>query len=382
MEKFVNEYLSTIDRQSTAVPRSYKILLFPSYLSTPHKIRCTISSSFGAAIRFDEFSAKWDIEVSFTSNKITEEVLPRLSNTGVPLMQVQGADTHIVNINFITRDFYDRYEKIITALSRATNFRLDADFSRFIDLTAGDVRLVDVSFAYISEGKDTVYRIPCLWLFASNSSLEFTREKARALALQHYRSIMENAVQTAPIQMLSGTLEAYEKLLEAANLAEQHLQTFLDNNPILIEPSFKGKWTKGDLRRFRLPEADFLLKTSDNRFVVVELENPTDRLLNASTLGPSAELRMAETQITNYLSDIQNGILTYRNSFDRDLSVENVSGQVIIGRSSRLSADQKKAFDKHVSTLNYSVITYDELLQRNRAFLDNLGIRYGGFRAK
>jgi len=50
----------------------------------PHKIRCTISSSFGAAIRFDEFSAKWDIEVSFTSNKITEEVLPRLSNTGVP----------------------------------------------------------------------------------------------------------------------------------------------------------------------------------------------------------------------------------------------------------------------------------------------------------
>src|SRR2546421_10203571 len=93
MEKFVNEYLSTIDRQSTAVPRSYKILLFPSYLSTP----------------------------------------------------------------------------------------------------------------------------------------------ARALALQHYRSIMENAVQTAPIQMLSGTLEAYEKLLEAANLAEQHLQTFLDNNPILIE---------------------------------------------------------------------------------------------------------------------------------------------------
>ena len=84
MEKFVNEYLSTIDRQSTAVPRSYKILLFPSYLSTPHKIRCTISSSFGAAIRFDEFSAKCDIEVSFTSNKITEEVLPRLSNTESP----------------------------------------------------------------------------------------------------------------------------------------------------------------------------------------------------------------------------------------------------------------------------------------------------------
>ena len=82
MEKFVNEYLSTIDRQSTAVPRSYKILLFPSYLSTPPQNQ--MHNFIILWCCFDEFSAKWDIEVSFTSNKITEEVLPRLSNTGVP----------------------------------------------------------------------------------------------------------------------------------------------------------------------------------------------------------------------------------------------------------------------------------------------------------
>jgi len=364
------------------VSRGYRILLFPRYLATPHKIICTISSAFGTAILFDETSGKWDIEVSFSSNRIPDAVLPKLSDSGGPLFAIGGENIQITNINFITREFFDRYDKIITALSRATNFLLDPVFGKFVDITGGDVRLIEISLAYLDHGKDVVSRIPCLWLFASNSSLDFKPEKARALATQHYRSIVDAASQAAPIQGLIGTLEAYQKLLETANLVEQDMQTFLDNNPILIEPAITRKWTKGDLRRLRLPEADFILKTSDNRFIIVELESPADRLVNPSTSGPSAELRAAETQIANYLSDIQNGILTYRNSFDRDLSVENVSGQVIIGRRSRLNEDQRKAFDKHASTLKYSIITYDELFQRSRTFLDNIGLRYGGFGAK
>ncbi len=362
MERFVREYISAFETQSEMVSRSYKILLFPAYLHTPHKIKCTIS-----------------VQVSFDPRRIVDAVLPKLSDSGVPLWLIGGRDITIGNMNLITREFFDRYEKIITVLSRATNFRLDANFSKFFDITAGDVRLVDVSLAYLEQGKDVLNRIPCLWLFASTSSLDFTQEKAKALATQHYRSIVEAASQAAPIQALVGTLEAYQKLLEKQDLVEQNMQTFLENNAILMEPSITGKWTKGDLRRFRLPEADFILKTSDNRFLIIELESPADRLINPSTLGPSADLRAAETQITNYLSDIQNNTLSYRDSFDRDLSVEKVSGQIIIGRSSKLSETQKKAFDKHVSTLKYSVITYDELFQRSRTFLDNIGIRYGGF---
>ena len=379
IEKFVKEYISTIDNQSAMVPRNYKILVFPSYLSTPHKIKCTISSTFGTAIHFDETSEKWNIEVSFNASRIADAVLPKISDSGVPLMLFGGQDNGIIGINFITKEFFDRYERIITGLSRGVNFRLDGNFSKFFDITAGDLRLLDVSLAYLDHGKDVVSRIPCLWLFASNSSLDFTPEKAKALAILHYRRIVDAASQAAPVQGLIGTLDAYQKLLEKQNLVEQDLQTFLDNNPILMEPAMTRKWTKGDLRRFRLPEADFMLKTSDNRFLIVELESPADRLLVPSTLGPSAELRAAETQISNYLNDIQNNILTYRNSFDRDLSVEKVSAQIIIGRSSKLSDDQKKAFDKHVSTLKYSVVTYDEVFQRNKTFLDNLGLRYGGF---
>lgn len=379
MEKFIKTYLDTIDERSKSVPKSYKILLFPSYLSTPRRVRCTISTSFGSALYFDQTSPKWDIRVNFTPSKITDAVLPKLSDSGQPSFLNSGQNNTIANINFITKDFYDRYANIITGLSRATNFRLDANFGRFFDLTSGDLRLIDITIAYVQNEKPVVNRIPCLWLFASNSSLDFTVERAKSLAIQHYRSIVESASQAAPIQALNSTLEAYQKLLEKPNLLEQDLQTFLDNNPMLIEPSYTQKWTKGDLRRFHLPEADLILKTSDNRFLVVELENPADPLLVPSTLTPSTELRIAETQIARYLSEIQNKILNHRDSFDSDISVEKVSGQIIIGRSGKLTLAQKKVFETHVSSLKYSVLTYDELFQRNRTFLDNIGLRYGPF---
>ena len=379
MEKFVKTYLETVEKQSAAVPGSYKILLFPSYLATPRQIKCTISTTFGAAIHFDQTSPKWDVKVTFNPNRIGDAVLPKLSDSGQPLVLNAGENNHILSINFITKEFYDKHESIIVGLSRGTNFRLDGNFNKFFDLTAGDLRLVDISIAYIERGKDIVNRVPCLWLFASNFGTDFSPEKAKALATQHYRSIVGSASQTAPIQALVGTLDAYQKLLDKPNLAEQELQTFLDNNPMLIEPAYTRKWNKGDLRRFRLPEADFILKTSDNRFLVVELESPGDQLLVPSTMTPSVELRAAETQIARYLSDIKNKTLNYRDSFDRDLAVDKVFGQVIIGRSTRLTNEQKEAFEAHTSTLKYSVLTYDELFQRNRTFLDNIGLRYGAF---
>lgn len=148
----------------------------------------------------------------------------------------------------------------------------------------------------------------------------------------------------------------------------------------LLAPSFRFVWTKGDLRRLKIPEADFLIKTSDNKFVFVELESPADKLLtNERPSSASKELRRAEAQMTEYLSEIRNGILNFRSTFDRDLSVESVLGKVVIGRTSSLTEEQRNAFEKHVSSLDFSVITYDELFESSKALLENFGLRYGAF---
>ena len=59
--------------------------------------------------------------------------------------------------------------------------------------------------------------------------------------------------------------------------------------------------------------------------------------------------------------------------------MENVFGLIVIGRNSDLAVLQKKTFEKYVSSVEYSIITYDELYNRAEMFLHNLGIRYGAF---
>ncbi len=375
----MNAYIERFENLSAKVERGFRILLFPPYLATPHKIRCTISSNFGAAIEFYEPTEKWKIEVQFDQRRIEDAVLPTLSQTGTPFFSNRGSNNTIRGLNLLTREFFEHHKEVLEALTRGANLVKD-QVNRFLEIGEGDLRLVDVALGYSQNGKDVARRIPCLWLFASNSSKDFPPERAALFASEHYGDIIRAASSTASVQMLGGTLEAYVKLLDKESLLEEEIQRFLTNNMLLLEPSFRFVWSKGDLRRLRMPEADFLIKTSDNKFVVVELESPGDRLLTSERPpGATKELRRAEAQMTEYLSDIRNGILNFRNTFDRDISVENVLGEVVIGRSSSLTNEQRKAFEKHVSSLGFSVITYDELLERAKALLENFGLRYGAF---
>jgi hypothetical protein len=379
IERFVNAYVTKFESLSASVERNYRILLFPSYLASPHKIRCTISSTFGVAIEFYETADKWKVEVNFDSRRIEDAVLPSLSQGGAPFFQNRGSNNTIGSLNLITRDFFERHKEVLEALSRAANLVKDQP-NKFFEIEQGDLRLVDLGLGYNDGAKDVARRIPCLWLFASNSSNEFSPTLAEQFASQHYGAIIQGASKAASIQMLGGTLEAYQKLLEKAHLTEEEMQKFLSNNMMLLQPSFRFVWDKGDLKRLKMPEADFLVKTSDNKFVLVELESPGDNLLtHEQPPTASKELRKAEAQMTEYLSEVRNRILNFRDTFDRDISVENLVGEVVIGRSSTLTDDQKKALQKHAASFNFSIITYDELFERAKALLENFGLRYGAF---
>jgi hypothetical protein len=379
IERFVNAYITKFESLSASVDKSYRILLFPPYLATPHKIRCTISSTFGAAIEFHETADKWKIEVTFDQRRIEDAVLPSLSQAGAPFFQNRGSNNTIGTLNLITRDFFERHKEVLEALSRASNLIKDQP-NKFFEIEQGDLRLVDLGLGYTVGGKDVARRIPCLWLFASNSSKEFSPKRAEQFATEHYATIIRGASRTATIQMLGGTLEAYQKLLEKEYLMEEEMQKFLSNNMMLLQPSFRFVWDKGDLKRLRMPEADFLVKTSDDKFVLVELESPGDKLLtHERPPTPTKELRNAEAQMAEYLSEVRNRILNFRDTFDRDISVENLLGEVVIGRSGTLTDEQRKALQKHAASLNFSIITYDELFERAKALLENFGLRYGAF---
>jgi len=59
------------------------------------------------------------------------------------------------------------------------------------------------------------------------------------------------------------------------------------------------------------------------------------------------------------------------------LSEEKIKGLIVIGRSSKLSTEQRiKLNQDRAYSKDYDIVTYDELFQNLSGFLKNLGLRY------
>lgn len=290
---------------------------------------------------------------------------------------ITGKGHSLRNINVITEDFYLKYKKIIEVLSRGVNFKIRG-FGQFIRVRRGDVKLVDMAFACLLEGKDWLRRTKFLWIFGENSSTRFSPEIADELAKREYKEIISKAITKVPVHILLGTLSEYQKVLDRKDLIEEDMQKFLEKNPVLISVDYKKIYPK-----FKLGEkyiVDFLIQTSDLHYILVEIENPNDPLYTKEKLPKQdKELREADSQMKEYLSYVKNNILYLRNRLP-ELNVEKVTGLIIIGRSSRLTKKQLEKLERDNSqTIGYKILTYDELATKMRTFLENLGIRYSPF---
>jgi len=379
LQEFVQSYFGTFAELSAKVKNEDRQLLFPKYLSGNYLAKCTISRRNGAAIEFLEKEPPLVVEVNYVDDDIEYVVFPRMSGRK-PLFLCKGENTIIRNLNIITKSYYNVQRDSIEALSRSTNLVTDFDLESFIRIEKGDIRLIDVGIAYEADGICHAKKIDCLWLIAENSETYLTMERARELASYDYNSIVSQALGGVPIAILIDTLQEYQKLLQRLDVRENVIQEFLERNFIILEPSYKMALTKDDLRKLKLPEADFLLKSSEGNYVIIELESPQDNLFtNETPPNPSRELRNTQSQMQNYLSFFKNNILYCKQHFP-DMMVEKVTGLIVIGRGNNLTQIQKDSLQKILGTVSaYGIITYDDLFEKTKLFLENLSIRYGQF---
>ncbi|MGH9985015.1 MAG: Shedu anti-phage system protein SduA domain-containing protein [Nitrososphaeraceae archaeon] len=372
--EFIRAYLEEFERFSSKVKEDDRILLFPTYLAGHQKIKCIIPRQGGVVFEFENTSKKTPIEVIHSSESLEHSALPTMEGEK-SLVINRGANSIIRNVNMISREYYEKHEEALEALSRAANLVI-GNVGTFVRVASGDIRLIDVGIACILKGKDFVKKTNCLWLFA-NSSLSVVY--ARTLAQQDYSAIVSNVMRGVPISMLVGTLREYRSLINGFP-PESEMQKFLEKNFVVLEPSFKQVFTKNDLNKYKLPQADFLIKTTKDRYILVELESPQDTLFTESDRpAASVPLNHALAQIQDYISYFRNNIDVCRNSLP-GISVEDVSGLIVIGKKSRLGVNQRQALRKLVgSTLSYDVITYDDLFEQTNALLENISLRYGAF---
>ena len=160
------------------------------------------------------------------------------------------------------------------------------------------------------------------------------------------------------------------ELIQNPSTQEKELHQFILKNPICLDTKhFK---ILSEVRFGKDYRADLLLeyKLSDKRIVLVELEKASLPLFNKS--------RRLRSHVNHATQQVEDWLRWWREHPDQiPQSLDHsapLQGLVIIGRSFNMSDDEKRtlAHLKHNSLVK--VITYDDLLDRIEALIQNLKV--------
>lgn len=165
-------------------------------------------------------------------------------------------------------------------------------------------------------------------------------------------------------------LDEFEGLLEKPGVHEEEIKQFLKSEA--SRPIFGLEcvrfYTEHELgAEF---QADFVLEYSARRYVMVEIENPNQRLYT-NRGRPTAGLTHARQQVEDWQRWVEENNPYAQRRLPGCVSPE---GQVIIGRRSSLAADdQARLARSNVNTRGRLIIqTYDDLLESANAIVRNL----------
>jgi len=280
LENFIKTYLSTFLHFTSNLSKPQKALLLPKYITNNCEIIGIISKSKGVSIRFNVTQNKESFRFQDTMKSIEDEVLPPLSSKGNIFFILDGQQQVLENMNLMTTEFYEKHKDLIEKLTRSTNFIRDK-VEKFVDIVSGDLKLIDCTLAFCEKGKNVLDRIDCLWLFSSNRALDFSKSKAEFLATSEYKKLAAVLANRIPIETLIGTLSAYKNLIDSKNTTEPKMQTFFENNWTLLEMSAKRVFPKFNMGGENIP--DFIIETSDFKYLIVEIESPNVTLYTLET---------------------------------------------------------------------------------------------------
>ncbi len=167
--------------------------------------------------------------------------------------------------------------------------------------------------------------------------------------------------------LLTATLLDRFAALIAEQAPEAAYQTFLQAHPVLLDP----------LAAEVLPTAalglefktDFVLRRHDNRYVVVEIEKPHDRLLTGKH-DLSAAFTHAVGQVLDFQQWVADNAAYAQKSFP---GIASPAGLLVMGRREGLPERARSKLNRwQTNSRHIELVTYDELLARGTTLLRSL----------
>ena len=170
------------------------------------------------------------------------------------------------------------------------------------------------------------------------------------------------------INELQAAIDGFEEVLDGEP-AEEVVQMYLSikRNRILLDPSAVAVTPKVKLGAELVP--DFVVETSSERYVLVEIERPSLQVLTEKG-RPRAELTHAQQQVKDWFDWIST-----HSEYARSLmpGISEPEGWVVIGRRSSIHNEHKHVLARENSeSRRITTSTYDHLLDRAKQHLENL----------
>ena len=178
------------------------------------------------------------------------------------------------------------------------------------------------------------------------------------------------AVSTRWLAVSKPLLKRYEKLIGDRPDDEPAFQTFFTQHPQILDLMAVAIWPQPNLHGAREP--DFVVRRSDNTYLVVEIETPAKQLVTQSN-QLTAHATHAVAQVTEYrrfVERIQN-IQSYFPELD------DLACLVVVGIEKILNDDQKQALrNDNRQRHGLRIVGFDWLADRAHAIQENV-IRTG-----
>jgi hypothetical protein len=167
----------------------------------------------------------------------------------------------------------------------------------------------------------------------------------------------------------AAVLAKFRALLDSNPDREQALQSFLQENPVLLCPTHTRMWPK---LPFGAKISDFVFREANNDYVLVEIERSTLELFRKDGHA-TADLTHAQGQIVDWKRYLEDNLHTVQRELGLIGITPNPTGLVVIGRSSSLSLDDRRKLQTMASeSPKLRIMTYDDVYENAKALLENL----------
>ncbi|NMF28833.1 Shedu anti-phage system protein SduA domain-containing protein [Cellulosimicrobium aquatile] len=187
------------------------------------------------------------------------------------------------------------------------------------------------------------------------------RSRADGSAPSGFSLRVMRVISDSSIVLTERLIDEYAGLIDS-HRGEGVYQDFLETHPVFLDPLAAEVFNRERLGVELV--TDFVIRRHDNRYIVVEIEKPQDRMFTAR-----GDLTAAFTHAVGQVLDFQGWVATNVAYAQKHLPhIENPAGLLVMGsRESMEPNNQAKLRRWNTNSRHVEVITFDDLLDRARA---------------